>query len=189
MSYSRAHPRPSTMKMSSKPFKKQRPSSGMIEVSSGLKKLEELVPASGNIMAASLAHRLHNPSFTTTKVRNGSTADSSNPCTAIVMANGFDNKIIMVDHVVRGEVKDPPIYYPEDILACVYEYDDSSEISIPITFRYSYYTFSITLIYPHTKNLFQSHRQICCNIQQIRRIPKVCDAKLQSRSSYCTLNP
>jgi hypothetical protein len=62
---------------------------------------EELVPASGNFMAASLAHRLHKPSFTTTKVRNGSTADSSNPCTAIVMANGFDNKIIMVDHVVR----------------------------------------------------------------------------------------
>lgn len=79
---------------------------------------EELVPASGNMMAASLAHRLHNPSFTTTKVRNGSTADSSNPCTAIVMANGFDNKIIIVDHVVRREVKDPFIYYPEDILAC-----------------------------------------------------------------------
>jgi hypothetical protein len=34
------------------------------------------------------------------------------------MANGFDNKIIMVDHVVRREVKDPFIYYPEDILAC-----------------------------------------------------------------------
>ena len=79
---------------------------------------EELVPASGNIIASSLAHRLHNPSFTTTKVRNGVTADSSNPCTALVMANGFDDTTVMLDHVVRREVKDPFIYYPEDILAC-----------------------------------------------------------------------
>lgn len=79
---------------------------------------EELVPASGNLLAALLAHRLHNPSFTTTKVCNGITADSSNPCTALVMANGFDDNTIMIDHVVRREVKDPFVYYPEDILAC-----------------------------------------------------------------------
>jgi hypothetical protein len=79
---------------------------------------EELVHASGNIMAASLAYRLHNLSFTTTKVRNGHTADSSNPCTALVMANGFDDKNIMLDHVLRREVKDPFVNYPEDILAC-----------------------------------------------------------------------
>ncbi|KEF60886.1 uncharacterized protein A1O9_02450 [Exophiala aquamarina CBS 119918] len=79
---------------------------------------EELVPASGDITAASLAHRLHNPSFTTTNVRNGVTADSSDPCTALVIANGFDDTNIMVHHVVRREVKDPFTYYPEDILAC-----------------------------------------------------------------------
>ena len=78
---------------------------------------EELVPASGNIIASSSAHRLHNPSFTTTKVSNGVTADSSNPCTALVMANGFDDTTVMLDHVVQREVKDPFIYYPEDILA------------------------------------------------------------------------
>ena len=78
---------------------------------------EELIPASENIIAASLAHRLHNPSFTTIKVRNRSTADSSDPCTAIVRANGFDDKTIIMDHVAQGKVKDPFIYYPKDILA------------------------------------------------------------------------
>ena len=79
---------------------------------------KELVPASGNIIVSSLAHRLHDPSFTTTTARNGCTADASNPCTALVMANAFDDNIVMVDHVVRREVKDPFVYYPEDILLC-----------------------------------------------------------------------
>jgi len=79
---------------------------------------EELVPVSGNIITASLAHRLHNPSFSTTKVRNGVTADSSSPCTALIMANGFNDETVMMDHVARREVNDPFVYYPEDILAC-----------------------------------------------------------------------
>ena len=65
-----------------------------------------------------LAHWFHSSSFTTITVRNGSTADPSNPCTAIVMANGFDDKPIIMDHVIRREVRDPFIYYSEDILAC-----------------------------------------------------------------------
>lgn len=34
------------------------------------------------------------------------------------MANGFDQNTVIEDHVVRREVKDPFVYYPEDILAC-----------------------------------------------------------------------
>ena len=85
----------------------------------GIKQLKkELISASDNIITASLAHQLHNSSFITTKVHNSCTADSFNSCTALIMINDFNDKIIMIDHVIQWEVKDSFIYYSQDILTC-----------------------------------------------------------------------
>ena len=61
---------------------------------------------------------LHDPSFTTTKARNGACADTTNPCTALVMANAFNRNGILFDHCSRREVVDSFVYYTKDILAC-----------------------------------------------------------------------
>ena len=61
---------------------------------------------------------LHDPSFTTTKARNRACADTTNPCTARVMANAFNRNGILFDHCSRREVVDSFVYYTKDILAC-----------------------------------------------------------------------
>ena len=45
---------------------------------------------------------------------NGSTADLSDLCTTIVTAYEFDDKIIMMNHVTRREVRDFFIYSLQD---------------------------------------------------------------------------
>ena len=66
---------------------------------------------------AKIAHRLHDPSFTTTKARNGACADTTSPCTVLVMANAYNGNGILFDHCSRKEVADPFVYYTPDILA------------------------------------------------------------------------
>jgi len=79
---------------------------------------EELVHIDGDIKTAKIAHRLHNPSFTSTKARNGACADTTSPCTALVMVNAYNGNSILFDHCSRREVVDPFVYYTKDILAC-----------------------------------------------------------------------
>ena len=79
---------------------------------------EELVHIDGDIKTAKIAHRLHDPSFTTTNARNGACADTTNPCTALLMANTYNGIGILFDHCSRREVVDPFVYYTKDILAC-----------------------------------------------------------------------
>lgn len=79
---------------------------------------EELVHIDGDTKTAKIAHRLHDPSFTTTKTENGASADPTNPCTALAMANGYNGNGILFDHCSRREVVDPFVYYTKDILAC-----------------------------------------------------------------------
>lgn len=79
---------------------------------------EELVHIDGDIKTAKIAHRLHDPSFTTTKTENGASADPPNPRTALAMANGYNGNGILFDHCSRREVVDPFVYYTKDILAC-----------------------------------------------------------------------
>lgn len=82
-------------------------------------------------------------------VHNGVTADSSNPCTALVMANGFDDKTVMVDHVVRREVKDPFAYYPENILRCHEQHLSTvrNHMRAPVEVVYGVPTWNRTLQY------------------------------------------
>ena len=78
----------------------------------------ELVHMYGDIKTAKIAHRLHNPSFTTSKASNGGFADTTNPCTALVMANAYNGNGFLFDHCSRREVVDPFLQYTKDILAC-----------------------------------------------------------------------
>ena len=79
---------------------------------------DELVPPSGDFNW-SIAHHLHNPSFITQNPHNGETADPTNPCIGLVMANAFvRGKTLIYDHPARREVVDGSVDYPEHILRC-----------------------------------------------------------------------
>ena len=84
-------------------FKQKEATSIMIKNSSAfvMKKLEELVPASGNLGTSRIANHLHNPSFVTERVHDGITADETSPCTALILAYGFDEGSVMIDHTAR----------------------------------------------------------------------------------------
>lgn len=77
-----------------------------------------MVHTDGDIKMAEIAHRLHDPSSTTTKARNGACADTTNPCTALVLANAYNGNGTFFDHCSRREVMDPFVFYTKDILAC-----------------------------------------------------------------------
>ncbi len=56
--------------------------------------------------------------LTTTEARNGAcAADTTDPCTALVMADAYNGNGILFDHCSRREVVDPFVYYTRDILA------------------------------------------------------------------------
>lgn len=66
-----------------------------------------------------LAHHLHNPSFTTMTPHTGETADVSNPCVWLIMANAYEpGETLIFDHLARREVDDGLTRYPKHILAC-----------------------------------------------------------------------
>lgn len=84
---------------------------------------EELIQASGNLGTSRIAHHLHNPSFVTERVRDGFTADETSPCTALIIALGFDESSVMIDHTARRVYQAEPIRdYPSEILACYENY-------------------------------------------------------------------
>lgn len=74
-----------------------------------------------SIETVKVACRFHNLSFMTTKPRNGACADPTTPYTALVIANAYTKRGIIVDHCSRREMMDLFVYYPENILACYEE--------------------------------------------------------------------
>lgn len=55
----------------------------------------------------------------TERVHDGITADETSPCTALILAYGFDEGSVMIDHTARREYMTDPISdYPSEILAC-----------------------------------------------------------------------
>lgn len=79
---------------------------------------DELVPPSEDFNW-SIAHHLHNPSFITQNPHNEETADPTNPCIGLVMANAFvKGKTLIYDHLARREVVDGLVNYSEHILRC-----------------------------------------------------------------------
>jgi len=79
---------------------------------------DELVPPSGDFNWP-IAHHLHNPSFITQNPHNGETADPTNPCIGLIMANMFvRGKTLIYDHLARHEIVDGLVDYPEHILRC-----------------------------------------------------------------------
>ena len=79
---------------------------------------DELVPPSGAFNWP-IVHHLHNPSFSTQTPHNGETADPTNPCIGLIMANSFViGKTFIYDHLARREIVDGLVDYPENILRC-----------------------------------------------------------------------
>lgn len=72
---------------------------------------DELVPPSGDFNWP-IAHHLHNPSFVTQNPHYGETADPTNPCIGLVIANAFvKGKTLIYDHLARREVVDGLVDY------------------------------------------------------------------------------
>lgn len=67
-----------------------------------------------------LAHHLHPPSMTTTKLKDGATADSSNGCIRMIMNNGYkQGETLIFDHLhQRSKMSDGVKTYPHEILGC-----------------------------------------------------------------------
>jgi hypothetical protein len=79
---------------------------------------DELVPPSGHLDSP-IAHHLYNPSFATMTPRGGETADETNPCIWLVMANGLEKgRTLIFDHLARREVNDGIKAYPARVLQC-----------------------------------------------------------------------
>jgi len=67
-----------------------------------------------------LAHHLHQPSMTTSKLKDGATADSSNGCIRMIMNNGYkQGETLIFDHLHRRSKKSDGVKtYPHEILQC-----------------------------------------------------------------------
>ncbi|KAF3076486.1 hypothetical protein CFAM422_000971 [Trichoderma lentiforme] len=78
---------------------------------------ELLVKPSGSL-ASPLAHRLHQPSFTTDCRDNAETADPSNGCLAMVMGNVYNRDTLVFDHIHRRDAQSEGIQqYPPRLLS------------------------------------------------------------------------
>ncbi|KAL6695208.1 hypothetical protein J3F84DRAFT_400052 [Trichoderma pleuroticola] len=83
---------------------------------------ELLVKPSGSL-ASPLAHRLHQPSFTTDCRDNAETADPSNGCLAMVMGNVYSPDTLVFDHVHRRDAQSEGIQqYPPRLLSSHEDY-------------------------------------------------------------------
>ncbi|PNP54745.1 hypothetical protein THARTR1_04950 [Trichoderma harzianum] len=81
-----------------------------------------LVKLSGSL-ASPLAHRLHQPSFTTDCRDNAETADPSNGCLAMVMGNVYTPDTLVFDHVHRRDAQSEGIQqYPPRLLSSHEDY-------------------------------------------------------------------
>jgi len=108
----------------------------------------ELVHVGGDVKSSKIAHRLHDPGFTTTKPDNGVCADGTSPCTQLVMANGYNEEGVLFDHCSRRESVDPFLYYTDDILACHERYllQIRSNMLAPVEIAYGVPTWERTQI-------------------------------------------
>jgi len=78
-----------------------------------------LLHPSGSL-EATIAHRLHQPSFTTSLCTGTETADKSNGCIAMVMGNAYrENETLIYDHLHRRSKKSEGLEnYPENVVEC-----------------------------------------------------------------------
>ena len=78
-----------------------------------------LLHPSGSL-EATIAHRLRQPSFTTSLCTGTETADKSNGCIAMVMGNACrENETLIYDHLHRRSKKSEGLEnYPENLVEC-----------------------------------------------------------------------
>ena len=109
----------------------------------------------GDVKSSKIAHRLHDPGFTTTKPDNGVCADGTSRCTQLVMANGYNEDVVLFDHCSRRESVDPFLYYTDDILACHERYllQIRNNMLAPVEIVYGVPTWE------RTQNLLQGNLQ------------------------------
>jgi len=63
---------------------------------------ESLLVKPSGLTTSTLAHYLHEPSYTTSRIANGETADITNGCLAMIMGNAFrKDETLVFDHMHR----------------------------------------------------------------------------------------
>lgn len=100
---------------------------------------QHLVKPSGSFQSQ-IIHHLHQPSTSSTRIKDEEVADPSNPCIAMILNNGFTKKNSpMYDHLHRRHSKSEGLQdYPEPVIRVHEELtnriEDSAEAKVEIVY-------------------------------------------------------